>query len=55
LFDGTVTTIAGIGGEPGHAEGVMNRPTGVIYQNGVLHITDSINNRIKTIFIDNTL
>jgi len=56
LADGNVTTVAG-SGTPGDAEGIqgegmMNKPTGLVYRNGVLYIADTLNNKIKAVLIN---
>jgi hypothetical protein len=56
LRNGVVTTIAG-NGRAGEAEGtqwlsMMNKPTAVVYHNGVLYIADSLNNKINSVNLD---
>jgi len=53
---GNVITVAG-SGEPGDEDAVsneamMNRPSGIVYRNGVLYIADTFNNKIKSVSID---
>jgi DNA-binding beta-propeller fold protein YncE len=53
LKDGFVCTLAG-NGEAGDEDGavstaMMNKPTAVVYSNGVLYITDSLNNKVKAV------
>ena len=54
--NGNVITVAGTG-SPGDADGspgnaMMNRPSAVVYKNGVLFIADTRNNKIKTVWLD---
>ena len=55
IYNGNVTTVAGIGGEYGFADGVLssgalNKPTDVIeLANGNIAIADSSNNRIRVV------
>ena len=55
--DGKLETIAG-GGEPGDKDGaqsgetMLQSPTSVAYGEGVLYIADSLNNKIKTVWLD---
>jgi sugar lactone lactonase YvrE len=56
LQGGRVSTIAG-NGDPGDEDGLlgmsmMNKPTAVVYSDGVIYIADSLNNKIKMIQIN---
>jgi sugar lactone lactonase YvrE len=53
---GSIVTAAG-SDTPGNADGapgtgMMNKPTGVVYRNGTLYITDTLNNTIRTAAVD---
>jgi len=54
--NGNVITVAG-SGEPGDSDGapevaMMNKPTGSVYKNSFLYIADSLNNKIKMVYLD---
>jgi len=51
--NGVVATVAG-NGEPGDRDGapissMLNKPTAVVYKNGLIYIADSLNNKIKIV------